>query len=169
MIKSLNLVVLFCLIWLNAKVNINSVSIAKITRSKIAQKNIRILAITIKLSFICKLLVNIASTWLLTLFWTLRNMAVWKCRHRHRLRHLNTNVVLTLYKSPLELKVLCIFVKHVIVNKIATYKLGTCHFVRKCFWKCFANLKKAAVQNPCRKHSALESFLRKLQRFSEQL
>ena len=39
-----------------------SVSIAKITRSKIAQKNIRILAITIKLSFICKLLVNIAST-----------------------------------------------------------------------------------------------------------
>ena len=53
--------------------------------------------------------------------------------HRHQHRHSNTNVVFTQYKSPLELKVLYIFVKHVIVNKVATYRLGTCHFVRKCF------------------------------------
>ena len=83
-------------------------------------------------------------------------MAIWKSRHRHwdrhRHRHSSTNVVFTQYKSPLEIKVLYIFVKHVIVNKVATYTLGTCHFVRKCFRKCFDNFKKAAVQNPCRKH-----------------
>ena len=45
----------------------------------------------------------------ITRFW-----AIWKSRHRHS----NTN------KSPLEIKVLYIFVKHVIVNKVATYRLG---------------------------------------------
>ena len=49
--------------------------------------------------------------------------------HRRRYRYSNTNVVFTLYKSPLELKVLYIFVKHVIVNKVATYRLANCHFV----------------------------------------
>ena len=90
---------------------------------------------------------------------------IWKCQyqHWHQHRHSNANVVFTQYKSPLELKVLHIFVEHVIVNKIATYRWETCHFVRKCFWKCFDNLRKAAVQNPCRKHSAVESFLMKLQ------
>ena len=47
-----------------------------------------------------------------------------------------------------------IFVKHVIVNKVATYRVGTCHFVRNYFWKCFDDLKK------------LESFLMKLQRYT---
>ena len=35
--------------------------------------------------------------------------------------------------ATLELKVLYIFVKHVIVNKVAIYRLGICHFVGKCF------------------------------------
>ena len=52
---------------------------------------------------------------------------------RHWHRHSNTNEVFTQYKSPLELKVLYIFVKHVIVNKVAAYRLGSSHFVRKCF------------------------------------
>ena len=59
-------------------------------------------------------------------------LAIWKSRHRHRHRYSNTNVVFTQYKSPLQLKVLYIFVKHFIVNKVATYRLGTCPFVRKC-------------------------------------
>ena len=65
----------------------------------------------------------------------MRNLqeAIWKSRHQHwhRHRHSNTNVVFTQYKSTLEY--LYIFVKHVIVNKVATYVLETCHFVRKCF------------------------------------
>ena len=47
-------------------VNIDYISIVKITRSKIAQKNIDILAIQIKLSFIWKILANLVSTSLLT-------------------------------------------------------------------------------------------------------
>ena len=53
-------------------------------------------------------------------------MVIWKSQYRHS----NTNVVFAQYKSLLELKVLYIFVKHVIVNKVATYRLETCHFVR---------------------------------------
>ena len=64
-------------------------------------------------------------------------MVIWKSRHQHwnwhQHRRSSTNVVFTQYKSPLEIKVLYIFVKHVIVNKVATYRSGTCHFVRKCF------------------------------------
>ena len=42
-----------------------------------------------------------------------------------RHRHSNTNVVFTLHKLRLDLKVLYIFVKHVIVNKLGTYRLET--------------------------------------------
>ena len=82
--------------------------------------------------------------------------------HQHQRQNLNTYVIFTQYKSSLELKVLYILVKDIIVKKVANYRLGTCHFVRKYFWKCFDNLKKAAVQNPCRKHSALESFFNEI-------
>ena len=44
-------------------------------------------------------------------------------RHWHRHRHSNRKVVFTEYISPLELKFLYIFVKHVFVNKVATYRL----------------------------------------------
>ena len=40
------------------------------------------------------------------------------------------------YKYPLELKASSIyFVKHVISNKLATYRLEACDYVRKCFVK----------------------------------
>ena len=44
--------------------------------------------------------------------------------HQYQHSHLNTNAVFTQYKSPLQLKVLYIFVEHFIVNKVATYRLG---------------------------------------------
>ena len=76
---------------------------------------------------------------------------------QHRHRQPNTDLVFAQYKSLSDY--LYIFVKDVIVNKVATYRLGACHFIRKCF----DNLKKAAVQNPCNKLFALEPFLMKLQ------
>ena len=61
---------------------------------------------------------------------------VQKSQHRHLDVNIddNTNIVFTQYKSPLQLKILYIFVKYVF-NKVATYRLGTCHFVRKRFLK----------------------------------
>ena len=64
--------------------------------------------------------------------------------------------------------VLYIFVKHVIFNKVVTYRLEACDFVRKCFAKMsrrkfLDNLKRATAQDPHRKISVMESFLMKLQ------
>ena len=63
--------------------------------------------------------------------------------------------------------VLYIFVKHVIFNKVVTYRLEACDFVRKCFAKIsrrefLDNSKKATAQDPCRKSSVMEPFLMKL-------
>ena len=64
--------------------------------------------------------------------------------------------------------VLYIFVKHVIFNKVVTYRLEACDFVRKCFAKMsrrkfLDNLKRATAQDPHRKISVIEFFLMKLQ------
>ena len=62
--------------------------------------------------------------------------------------------------------VLYIFVKHVIFNKIVTYRLEVCDFVRKCFTK--KSRKKslddlrATAQGPYRKISVMEFLLMKL-------
>ena len=63
--------------------------------------------------------------------------------------------------------VLYIFVKHVIFNKVVTYRLEAYDFVRKYFAKIslrkfLDNLKRATAQNPCRKNSVMQSFLMKL-------
>ena len=63
--------------------------------------------------------------------------------------------------------VLYIFVKHVIFNKVVTYRLEACDFVRKCFAKIsrrkfLYNLKRATAQHPCRRFSVMESFFMKL-------
>ena len=58
--------------------------------------------------------------------------------------------------------VLYIFVKHVISNKVATYRLEACDFVRKCFAKTSRrkfhdNLKRVTAKNPYGKTSVFES------------
>ena len=60
-----------------------------------------------------------------------------------------------------------IFVKHVIFNKVVTYRFETCDFVRKCFAKIcrrkfLDNLKRATAQDPGTKSSVTESFSVKL-------
>ena len=54
------------------------------------------------------------------------------------------------------------FVKYIISNKVATYRLEACDFVRKCFAKISRrkfpdNLKRVTMKNPCAKTSVLES------------
>ena len=54
------------------------------------------------------------------------------------------------------------FVKHVVFNKVATYRLEACDFVRKYFAKISHrkfpdNLKRVAMKNPYVKTSVLES------------
>ena len=60
--------------------------------------------------------------------------------------------------------VLYIFAKHVIFNKVKTYRLEACDFVTRCFAKISGrkfldNLKRATAQDPYRKSSVMESFL----------
>ena len=56
---------------------------------------------------------------------------------------------------------------HVISNKVATYRLEACDFVRKCFEKISRrkfpdNLKKVNVKNPYEKTSGLESLFNEI-------
>ena len=53
-------------------------------------------------------------------------------------------------------------VKHVISNKVITYRLEACDFARKCFTKICRrkspyNLRRVTMKNPCSKTSVLES------------
>ena len=75
-------------------------------------------------------------------------------RHWHRHRHSNINIV---FNNSL----------HVISNKVATYRLEACDFVRKCFAKISRkkfsdNLKRVTVKNPYEKTSVLESLFNEI-------
>ena len=95
--------------------------------------------------------------------------------HWHQHRHLNINIVFTQYKQPLKLKASSIyFVKYVISNKVATYMLEACDFVRKCFAKTSRrkfphNLKWVTMQNPFAKTSMLEFVFNEIARINSRL
>ena len=59
------------------------------------------------------------------------------------------------------------FVKYVIFNKVTTYRLEACDFVRKCFAKISRrkfpdNLKRVTMKNPYAKTSVLESIFNEI-------
>ena len=83
-------------------------------------------------------------------------MAIWKSRHRHRHwhRHRHSNINIGCYNS-----------LHVISNKVATYRLEACDFIRKCFAKISRrkfsdNLKRVTVKNPYEKTSVFTCYIR---------
>ena len=76
------------------------------------------------------------------------------------------NITIVFFYSINQL-VLYIFIKHIIFNKVVTYRLEACNFVRKCFAKIsrrkfLDNSKKSTAQDPCRKSSVMEPILMKL-------
>ena len=74
--------------------------------------------------------------------------------YRQRNQHRHSNIQsFTQNKQPLELKAGSRFVKHIIFNEVAAYRLEACDFARKCFAKisCLKfpdNLKRATVKIP---------------------
>lgn len=63
----------------------------------------------------------------------------------------------------LELKVLSIFIKHVIYSKVGSYRLELCNFVRERMAKTscgkFSEILRVILQSPCWKSSVVESVL----------
>ena len=82
--------------------------------------------------------------------------SAYRHRHRHWHRHRHSNINIVFYIS-----------LHVISNKVATYRLEACDFVRKCFAKLSGrkfsdNLKRVTVKKPYEKTSALESLFNEI-------
>ena len=94
-------------------------------------------------------------------------MAIWKSRHRHLGIGIGIgigiNIGITIKYSFLHR----INSLDVISNKVATYRLEACDFVRKCFAKIsrikFSDtLKRVTVKNPYGKTSVLEFFFNEI-------
>ena len=64
--------------------------------------------------------------------------------------------------------------KHVVSNKVGTYRLEACNFVRKCFAKISGgkfsdNLKRVTMENPYAKISVLESVFNEITEINSRL